>query len=158
MKNLDRIQIIFRRAVLILSFGFLILCARQASAIGETPFVDTAFSPGDFALVDAQSADILVATNDWPGVARAANDLATDVNRVTGKLPAIFSDPKFPGKYTVIIGTIGKSEIIDRLIREKKIDVSEIIGKWAEATFPINKGSNSPPSRKYRKICRRPRK
>ncbi|HEY5232467.1 MAG TPA: glycosyl hydrolase 115 family protein [Verrucomicrobiae bacterium] len=92
--------------------------------------MDTAFAPGDFVLVDAQTADILIATNDWPGVIRAANDLATDVNRVSGKSPVIFNDPKSAGKNAVIIGTIGKSEIIDRLIREKKIDISEISNQW----------------------------
>ena len=55
--------------------------------------------------------------------------MAKDVNRVSGKSPAIFNDPKSAGKNAVIIGTIGKSEIIDRLIREKKIDASEIAGK-----------------------------
>jgi len=123
-------SIAFRRAALVLSIVVLISFARHASALGETPFVDTAFAPGDFALVDAQTADILVATNDWPGVIRAAGDLAKDVNRVTGKSPAIVNDPKPAGKNAVIIGTIGKSGIIDRLIQEKKIDASEIAGKW----------------------------
>ena len=121
---------VFRRAVLALSTAVLVSFARHASALGEAPFVDSSFVPGDFVLVDAQTADFLVATNDWPGVIRAANDLAADVNRVTGKSPVIFNDPKSAGKNTVIISTVGKSEIIDRLIRERKIDISEISNKW----------------------------
>ena len=54
---------------------------------------------------------------------RAAHDSAKDINRVTGKSPALFNDTKSGGKNAVIIGTIGKSELIDRLVREKKIDV-----------------------------------
>src|SRR5208282_812002 len=38
--------------------------------------------------------------------------------------------PKAAGKNVVIIGTIGKSAIIDRLIRKNKIDASAISGKW----------------------------
>ena len=72
----------------------------------------------------------MVGTNDWPGVVRAADDLAADINRVTGKSPKIFNNSKSAGKNVVIIGTVGKSEFIDRLIREKKIDVSAISNKW----------------------------
>ena len=38
--------------------------------------------------------------------------------------------PRFTERNVIIIGTIGKSEIIDRLIAERKIDVSAIKGKW----------------------------
>ena len=129
MEKSHSIPIVFRRVILILSLAFLISFARHALALGETPFVHTVFASGDFALVDERAANILIATNDWPGMNRAANDLVADVNRVTGKSPAIFHDPKSAGKNAVIIGTIGRSEIIDRLIREKKIDASEIAGK-----------------------------
>jgi hypothetical protein len=37
----------------------------------------------------------------------------------------------------VLIGTIGKSRIIDRLIRERKIDVSEIDGKWESTLIQV---------------------
>jgi hypothetical protein len=37
----------------------------------------------------------------------------------------------------VLIGTIGKSEIIDRLIRERKIDVSQIEGKWESTLIQV---------------------
>ena len=75
-------------------------------------------------------ADLYVDTNDFAGVVRAAGDLQADIARVTGLSPAIVHEEKNLGKNVIIVGTIGKSEIIDRLIREKKIDVSGIAGKW----------------------------
>ena len=99
-------------------------------ALGEASRVETSSTPDNFALCDGKAATILVDTNDWPGVTRAAGDLAADVNRVTGLRPQILNQPKSTGKNAVLIGTIGKSEFIDRLIREKKIDVSEIAGQW----------------------------
>ena len=108
----------------------LILLSQKILALGETDFVESVSAPGSFALCDERPAAILVSSNDWPGVVRAANDLSADVNRVTGKTPGIFDDLNSAGKNAVIIGTIGKSEIIDRLIREKKIDVSEISNRW----------------------------
>ena len=43
--------------------------------------------------------------------------------QVSGGLPVVGAD-------VVLIGTVGRSEIIDRLAREKKINVSPIAGKW----------------------------
>ena len=74
------------------------------------------------------AATLCVDTNDWPGVIRAAGDLANDVKRVTGHQPQIANRPA--SKNLVIIGTIGKSAVIDRLVSEKKIDISGITGKW----------------------------
>jgi hypothetical protein len=114
-------------ATLVLLFS---LPSHSTFALGETNYVETDRSIGGFPLYDAEVAKILVATNDWPGVKRAARDLANDLERVTEKTTAIFNDIKAAGKNVVLIGTIGQSEFIDRLIREKKIDATEIAGKW----------------------------
>jgi hypothetical protein len=115
------------RAIL---FVALISFSTRAFALGEPNYVEATASPGSFALADDSVAGILVDTNDWPGVIRAANDLATDVNRVTGRSAIILNRENVGAKNVVIVGTIGKSEFIDRLVREKKINLSEIAGKW----------------------------
>ncbi len=99
-------------------------------ALGQASYVEFGPVGHAFPLVENKSAaNIFVNSGDWPGVVRAANDLAADVARVTGLSPQITGENNL-GKNVVIVGTIGKSEIIDRLIREKTIDVSEITGKW----------------------------
>uniref|UniRef100_L7JPV2 Gylcosyl hydrolase 115 C-terminal domain-containing protein n=1 Tax=Pyricularia oryzae (strain P131) TaxID=1143193 RepID=L7JPV2_PYRO1 len=40
-----------------------------------------------------------------------------------------YSDPN-PGSTVIIVGTIGRSNIIDNLVSSNKVDVSEIEGKW----------------------------
>ena len=52
------------------------------------------------------------------------------MKRVTGLSPALIHQEAKLKKNTILVGTIGKSPLIDRLIREKKIDASEIAGKW----------------------------
>ena len=80
----------------------------------------------DFCLADnGKAATIAVDANDWKGVLRAANDLCEDVNRVTGVTPTLLTASKLPkGEgIHVIIGTIGKSKLIDSLIKQKKLNV-----------------------------------
>jgi len=115
---------------MLLAITALASISPAAFALGEPEYIETASSRGSFALVSDTAAGILIGTNDWPGVIRAANDLATDIQRVTGRSPVIFNRENAGGKNVVIVGTIGKSEILDRLVRAKKIDPSEIAGKW----------------------------
>ena len=99
--------------------------------IGQTSYVTNTGGAGSFPLVQGQQAATLyVDSADWPGVIRAVGDLAADVERVTSMRPAISGDNKGLARNMVIVGTVGKSPIIDQLIRTKKIDASGITGKW----------------------------
>ncbi|HXC99237.1 MAG TPA: glycosyl hydrolase 115 family protein [Verrucomicrobiae bacterium] len=118
-----------RKLVYLLLLGLFTL-PRESFALGEVRYVENSPSRGSFALVGPDTAAILADTNDWPGVIRAAHDLQADIARVTGRTPAVLNDPSAAGKSVVIVGTIGKGGLIDRLIREKKIEAPEITGKW----------------------------
>ncbi len=99
-------------------------------ALGQAKYVEFVPHPQDFAIAQEGSlATIYVDVSDHAGVVRAVNDLRADVARVTGRTPAI-TDKTPSGASLILVGTIGKSAIIDRLIRERKIDVSSIAGKW----------------------------
>lgn len=108
----------------------LIMPGTTTFAAGEASFIQANPASGAFPLFYKTPAAILMETNDWPGVIRAANDLATDVQRVTGQRPQIATRSVLDATNVVIIGTIGKSRTIDALVREKKIEVSGIAGKW----------------------------
>ena len=109
-----------------------VLFSSLCFAIGQQQYVDSTGSGKCFPLVEkGHAATLCVDSNDWPGVIRAVNDLAADINRATGKLPEIINDGnKSCSEITVVIGTIGKSRIIDGLINDGEIDVSKIVGKW----------------------------
>jgi hypothetical protein len=62
------------------------------------------------------------------GVRRAVEDLRTDLRRVAGV--ATTGNDVAGAASHVIVGTIGKSPIIDRMIRERKLDVSAIADTW----------------------------
>ncbi len=118
-----------------LAFGFLLIFLGPQSLFalgGETYVADTP-SRGSFPIVSgggSNTADIYVDPADFPGVVRAVNDLQTDIARVTSNSLPIVHNPKAPENDLIIVGTLGHSQLIDQLVREKKIDPSAIAGKW----------------------------
>lgn len=91
------------------------------------------------------TAGIIVDENDWKGVIRAAHDLGDDVRKVTGFLSQVrllsSDSPGMKQPKSIIVGTIGKSRIIDRIIRQKKLDVSKVKGQWESYIIDIVDGN-----------------
>ncbi|MDO7851298.1 glycosyl hydrolase 115 family protein [Hymenobacter convexus] len=84
----------------------------------------------DFTLAaNGKTAPIFASTADWPGVLRAAKDLQADVQRVTKKVPG-FSTSAPVGAEVVLIGTLGKSPLIDGLVKAGKLNVAGVTGRW----------------------------
>ena len=89
---------------------------------------------------------IIIATSDEPGAKRAANDLAADFERVLGSKATVSSGTSVPESGPVIIiGTIGKSPIVDGLISSSKIDVANVKGQWETyVTQVVPNGAGQP--------------
>jgi len=119
------------KAWLVIVLGLLGSPLLHAITIGEDRYVDSAYHPGDFSIVTRKAAaTLLVDSADFPGVVRAVNDLQADIERVTNRTAAIAHDENNLGSNVIAVGTVGKSKIIDELIRDHKIDVTPIAGKW----------------------------
>jgi hypothetical protein len=102
-----------------------------AFALGQAQYVVTAPAPGAFAIAQNKTtASIYVDPADWPGVIRAARDLDLDVERVTGIRPDVAASVKDLRGPAILIGTVGKSPLIDQLVKAGKIDVTPIKSKW----------------------------
>lgn len=133
-------------------------------AIGQESTVN--FNGTGLRLIEGDSSVQLIADgHDWPCVLRVVNDLAQDFGRVTGTNGTVtlygnVTSPSYnasttfnvtgrigfahtgPGRYhskggVIIAGTIGHSTIIDGLIREGKVDVSEVEGNWEAYTSTV---------------------
>jgi hypothetical protein len=98
--------------------------------IGDDVYVSSKKATGSFTIsASGKSAAIYTSATDFPGVIRAAKDLQKDIGSVTNAQPDFFT--KKPSvKEVVLIGTIGKSALIDGLIQQKKLNVTGIKGKW----------------------------
>ncbi|KAI0324107.1 hypothetical protein GY45DRAFT_1331893 [Cubamyces sp. BRFM 1775] len=121
-----------------IALGLLAL-ASGALAIGQETCVAFKSAPSTFPIVNNRKATpILLSPDEWPGVQRAATDFADDIQRVTGVKPSLrnvtasqnqASFASF-GTSAIIIGTLGKSALIDEVVNRTKLDVSSIQGKW----------------------------
>ena len=89
---------------------------------------------------DGKAATIVVDENDWKGVLRAANDLSDDVHKVTG-VAAPLTQLGEAGRGLIIVGTIGKSKAIDKLIKQKKLDIKPIKGRWEGYVIDVVDGN-----------------
>jgi hypothetical protein len=116
--------------LLIITTGsFLLQDLQSQPSFGTESFISN--EKGVLTISSAgKSAPLLVSKDDWPGVVRAFKDLQSDIGKVTSALPEIYAGTIPKTKFAIITGTIGKSVLIDELIRKKKLDVSDISGKW----------------------------
>jgi hypothetical protein len=83
----------------------------------------------------SKSAPLYVSAQDYLGVIRALKQLQTDIEKVTGAGPQLTVLPSGENviptsKEIVLVGTIGKSPLIDKLIQNKNLDVQGVAGKW----------------------------
>ncbi|WP_081898774.1 glycosyl hydrolase 115 family protein [Herbidospora cretacea] len=102
----------------------------QAHDVSSGSYIKSTPGHGRFPLVaDGRAAAIHVSQADFPGVTRAVGDLQTDVEKVTGVKPAVSTAAPARGE-VVIVGTLGRSPLIDQLVARGKLDVSGIRGKW----------------------------
>ncbi len=81
-------------------------------------------------LVNGRVAPVFLDQADYPGVLRAAADLCADVERVGGVRPRLITHEAPAGESVVIAGTLGRSALIDQLVKAGKIPAADLAGKW----------------------------
>jgi len=92
----------------------------------------------NFCLVSGNlTADILVDKNDSKTILLAAKLFSEDIERITGNKAEIKDQIKSISSECVIIGSIEENEIIRKLIEQRKIDVTDIKGKWESCLIQI---------------------
>jgi hypothetical protein len=113
---------------------YLILTITLSSttyAIGEPSFISISRGKDFFTLSEpGRSTTLFISSEDYAGVIRALKDLKSDIGKVTNNAPAIVYDKLPHQKELVIVGTYGKSPVIDQLIANKRLDMNEIVGRW----------------------------
>jgi len=137
-------RVLMRRYISIVSLaigGLVVCCAADSSAAATPALVvshaSDANDPATFPLVDArQVAAVVVDPHDYEVVSLAAGLFADDVERVTGRRPAVAAQPTHGP--TILVGTLGHSAWIDRLVQAGKLPgVDAIKGRWEATRWQI---------------------
>ena len=98
------------------------ICEAQFLKISETPI------EGYFPLSTTKGVtEICYSDNDFEVVKIAANLLSSDIESITGRRPVRVHTPKNPA---IIVGTLGKNPVLDKLIKKYRLDTESIAGKW----------------------------
>ncbi|WP_273276918.1 glycosyl hydrolase 115 family protein, partial [Maribacter polysiphoniae] len=120
------------------AFLLLVVTLGNAQTIDSQKYVTNTASSERFPLAsNGKVASIVVDQDDFPGVVRVAGHLQNDLQKVTGILPNVFNGMAQTEDYLVIIGTLGKSAIIDQWAKEGKIDAARLQGKREKFTTQI---------------------
>ena len=107
------------------------LIANSQLASDKEIFISLQNGKGKFVIsASGKSTPLLISSDEWPGVVRAFKDLQSDIGKVTSIVPELNTDAIPSAKEIIIAGTIGKSRIIDKLIKDNKIDVTGITSQW----------------------------
>lgn len=109
----------------------------EAQQWGSSPYISEQALAQAFPLfTQGRVAPIIASKQDFKGVERAIQSLQSDLNKVTQANTPIFYDQLPKGtKSIVLIGTLGKHPLIDQLVKSKKLNISDLPGKWE--TFSI---------------------
>jgi len=122
----------------LLPLVFLLSCLKLSGQQIIVKIDSSSDKKNDFALVkNGFAADILLDSKDRETVQLATGLFSDDVERVTGQKPAVkFSTNSISG-ICVIVGSIGESSTIKKLIKKKIINISEIEGKWEACLIQV---------------------
>ncbi|WP_241127685.1 glycosyl hydrolase 115 family protein [Novosphingobium terrae] len=111
--------------------GLAMAPGQGLAAQADAPIISFSQPGKGFAIVEqGQAAPIIRDPGDAAVVGHAVEDLAGDIKVITGVAPMIAETPAAGTKVAIIVGTLGKSAIIDRIVAEKKIDVGTLKGAW----------------------------
>jgi hypothetical protein len=125
------------------SLRIAILCllsslTAPAFGLGEQRVIVFKAETGAFALVDHHRAPTVVLDGqEWPGVLRAAENFRTDIESVSGAEPDRKSSISSRASAAIIVGTLGRSALIDQIAQAGKIDARAIRGQWEAGLIAV---------------------
>ncbi len=93
---------------------------------------------GSFPMVHLKkAATIYYDKNDAKVVEIVVQAFQSDVKALTGLTPSASSTTDNMGQYPVIVGTLGKSALIDALIKSGKVDARLLKGNWEQFSITL---------------------
>lgn len=131
MRKMSKIRSVW--TILLFLIGFVHLYAYSGSCNGFNllpQYVSFDKQNGALPLVESgRCINIYVDEEDWDGVKIAAGNLSDDIFAITGVKPGLVED-NVEVSQGIIVGTVGRSKLIDRLVKNGIICVDKIKDQW----------------------------
>jgi hypothetical protein len=121
-------------------FIVLLFAFPAKAKAGEIPGNMLLFRSAEGAMpivAEGKASPITLSAGEYAGVTEIAGLLRNDIARVTGLTPDLQINDKYSGETGIIIGTIGHSQLIDRMVDEGKLDVSDLKGQWERSLTQV---------------------
>lgn len=133
-KNNIKFNSFYRLTIIILILiisSFQTIASSKTDNLSSENYITSIKSEGTFTMSESgRTVPLVISADEFSGVIRIAGYVQEDLLKVTGNKPELIKG-KIPASGEIIIaGTLGKSSLIGRLVNSKKIDVSDLKGKW----------------------------
>lgn len=117
----------------------VMLIALLLSTFGHAADLRVVTTPSAMPLstADGTSTFVYDAAADHEVAGIAAKAVAGDIQAITGRRPSVVTSLADAGTTPIIIGTVGRSSLIDNLAATGKVDVSAVKGKWEAYTLQV---------------------
>ncbi|SEO33769.1 Glycosyl hydrolase family 115 [Mucilaginibacter gossypiicola] len=130
---------IFRKTIS-LTLAILFTIVLKSSVVAQSPghphLISEQITAGYFPLVnETGSSPVWLSENEWPGVRLAVGSFLKDIQAVTGKTAVLAASPK--SKRLVIVGTLGKNPVIDKMVKNGQLNVNGVAGKWESYVIQV---------------------
>jgi Glycosyl hydrolase family 115/Gylcosyl hydrolase family 115 C-terminal domain len=110
---------------------FLWISAITISKLYAQDFITTRQGSGAFPVATISGATtIYTDSSDYFVVNKSASLLQHDIKMVTGQQPALVHTLPSAEKNMIVIGSIDSSAVIQQLVKEKKLSIARLKGKW----------------------------
>lgn len=133
MKN-DVVKVVF---LVVLGVFLGTSCKSEDIDVSNSGFVS--FTAGDdyFPIVEkGVGASIYIDDEAYSGVIKVAKLFQSDIKKVAGDAGQL-NIGETPAGTPIIIGTLGKSKLLDELIKSKKINVEDVEGRWETSLIQV---------------------
>ena len=112
------------------SVFLLLLISQFISAVDTSYYFSSNPQKNSFPLIEnGIVSNVYIDSNEDEGILKISDIFINDLENISNSEVRLIKDKKPSDKFVIIIGTT-KSKIISQLIKEKKLDVSAIKGKW----------------------------
>jgi len=123
---------------IILGFEILSACSLDKEAVNNSNYVAFESEDSAFPVVsEGKATPIVLSDNEHSGVVKMSKLFQKDIKMVSGIFPKLEIGKLPQSDVLIVVGTIGKSQLIDQLVDQGKINIDDVKGRWETSLIQV---------------------